>query len=150
MRISGKEIKDPKQLQLVVAETPVGQKVDVEIFRDGKPMRLALTIASSDAPSAQSPRSTESRSSWHGMSVAELPRSLRQSGIKGVIVTDVDPESAVAESIQQGDIIMSINKKQIASLKEFHGLITDAGKGTSVLLFIKRGDTNIYVVLRLR
>lgn len=150
LKFAGKEIKDSRQLQMVVGQTPVGQQVEVELFRDGLNSRLTLSIGNSDSAAAQSPRSTEPRSGWFGLQVEELPRSMRVAGLKGVIVTGVDPEGIAGETLQQGDIILSINQKRVVNLEEYGRAVKAAEQRGSAALLIKRGDASLYVVLRLR
>jgi len=148
---AGKEIKDARQLQMTVADTPTGKQVPVVIFRDGKPLTLSITLASSDSASAQNPRSTEPQSGWFGLTVEELPRSMRAAGLKGVVVTEVDPEGTAASSgIQRGDVIISVNQQRIANGAEYGKAIRDAEKRGSVALLVRRGDASIYFVLKLR
>jgi Do/DeqQ family serine protease len=150
-RFAGKDIKDPRQLQLVVADTPIGQKVEVDIFRDGKPQKLAVAIGSAESAAAVQPKSTQPQAGWLGMTVEELPRNMRISGLSGVLVTVVDPEGAAAETgIQRGDIIVSVNQRKIAGLTDYAKAMKDAERLGSVALLIRRGDANIYFALRLR
>jgi serine protease Do len=150
-RFAGKEIKDPRQLQLTVADTPVGQKVEVEIFRDGKPQKLAVTLGSSESAAAVQPKSVEPQAGWFGLTVEELPRNMRISGLSGVLVTAVDQGGMAAEAgIQQGDIIISVNQKKVASLAQYAGAMKEAERKGSVALLVKRGDANIYFALKIK
>ncbi len=151
IRFAGKEIRDPRQLQLVVADTPVGQKAEVEIFRDGKAQKLYVTLGNSDSASALKPRSAEPQTGWFGLTVEELPANMRMSGLGGVIVTAVDPEGMAAESgIQRSDIIISVNQKKVAGLADYARAMKEAERKGSVALLIKRGDANIYFALKIR
>jgi serine protease Do len=150
-RFAGKEIKDPRQLQLTVADTPVGQKVEVEIFRDGKPQKLAVILGSSESAAAVQPKSVEPQAGWFGLTVEELPRNMRISGLSGVLVTAVDPGGMAAEAgIQQGDIIISVNQKKVANLAQYAGAMKEAERKGSVALLVKRGDANIYFALKIK
>jgi serine protease Do len=151
IRFAGKEIRDSRQLQLVVADTPVGQKVEVEIFRDGKAQKLAVTLGNSDSASAVKPRSAEPQTGWFGLTVEELPANMRMGGVRGVLVTAVDLEGMAAEAgIQRGDIIISVNQKKIAGLADYASAMKEAERKGSVALLIKRGDANIYFALKIR
>jgi len=148
---NGKEIKDARQLQLAVAEAPIGKAIVAEIFRDGKPLKVNLQLASGDSAEAKKPRPAKAAASWLGLEVDELPRSRAQSGISGVIVTSVEPESGAASSgIQRGDIIISVNQIRTASLKEYEAAMKDAQKRGSVALLVRRGNASIYFALKLR
>ena len=150
-KFGDREIKDARQLQLAVAQTPAGQQVKVEVFREGRAQTLTLTVASSDSAAAQNPRSTEPQSGWFGLTVEDLPRSMRSAGLKGVVVTDVDPDGIGANSgIQRGDVIVSVNRQRIANVTEYGKAIREAQQRESIALLVKRGDTSIYFVLKLR
>lgn len=150
-RFAGKEIRDARQLQLVVADTPVGEKVEVEIYREGRAQKLSVTIGNSESASAVKPRSAEPQTGWFGLTVEELPDDMRLNGVKGVIITAVDPEGMAAESgIQRGDIILSVNQKKVTSLADYARAMKEAELKGSVALLVKRGDANIYFALRIR
>jgi Do/DeqQ family serine protease len=150
-RFAGKEIRDARQLQLVVADTPIGQKVDVEVFRDGKPLIIPVTLASTDSASARQPKSTEPQSGWFGLTVEELPKNMRISGLAGVVVAEVEPDGVAAGAgIQRGDIIVSVNQKRIANLSDYGKAMKEAERKGSVALLVKRGESSIYFALKIR
>jgi S1-C subfamily serine protease len=123
----------------------------VEIFRDGRTQKISLQLASGESAAARQPRSAKAASGWLGIDVDELPRSKAQAGLSGVIVTAVEPDSAAAGSgIQRGDIIMSVNQRKTASLKEYATAMKEAEKRGSVALLVRRGSSSIYFALKLR
>jgi serine protease Do len=151
LRFAGKEIKDARQLQLVVADTAIGQKVDVEIFRDGKARNISVTLGNLASASASQPRSAAPQSGWLGMTVEELPENMRMGGLSGVLITDLDPEGTAAEAgMQRGDIIMSVNQKKVEGLSDYARAMKDAERKGSVAILVKRGEANIYFALKIR
>jgi len=151
LRFAGKEIRDPRQLQLVVADTPVGRNVEVEIFRDGKTQKLQVTLGNSDSAAAVKPRSSGPQTGWFGMTVEELPGNMRLNGLSGVLITDVDSEGLASDAgIQRGDIIISINQKKVGNLRDYARAMSDAERKGSAAILIKRGEANIYFALKIR
>jgi serine protease Do len=149
-RFAGKEIKDPRQLQLAVADIPAGQKVEAEIVRDGKPLTLQVTLSTTDSASALRPRSAEPQAGWFGLTVEELPKNMR-IGLAGVLVTRVDPDGVAADAgLQKGDIILSVNQKRIANLGDYGKAMKEAERKGSVALLVKRGENSIYFALKIR
>ena len=73
LRVAGREIRDARQLQLLVADSAIGQKLGLDIFRDGKTSRISVTLGSSDSVAAIHPISTGPQAGWFGMTVEELP-----------------------------------------------------------------------------
>jgi S1-C subfamily serine protease len=93
----------------------------------------------------------EPQAGWFGLTVEELPRTMRISGLSGVLVTAVDPEGMAAEDgIQRSDIIISINQKKVTGLADYASSMKEAERKGSVALLIKRGDANIYFALKIR
>ena len=151
VRFGGKEVKDSRQLQMVVGDTPAGQKVPVDILRDGKPQTLTVTLSSSDSAAAVKPKSTVPQSGWFGLTVEELPRNLQTRGLSGVIVAEIDPDGVAADAgIQQGDIIISVNRKKVASPADYSRAMKEADQNGSVAILIKRGESSIYFALKIR
>ena len=150
-RFDGKEIKDPRQLQLVVAETPIGKQVQVELFRDGRTQTVALAIGSADTAAATKPKSTAPAAGWFGLTVEDLPKSKQVRGLAGVIVTGVEPGGMAGEAgIEPGDVITSVNQKRVASVADFGQAMKDAERKGSVALLVRRGDASMYFALKIR
>ncbi len=147
----GKEIKDARQLQLAVGEAPVGKQVTVEYYREGKLLKALVTLGNGDSAEARKPRSAASADNWFGVTVEELPKARRMSGLSGVVVAGIEAESPAAESgLQRGDIIISINQKPAGSLKEYYSAINEAKKKGSATILARRGNTSIYFAVKLK
>ncbi|RWE11001.1 MAG: PDZ domain-containing protein, partial [Mesorhizobium sp.] len=69
---------------------------------------------------------------------------------KGLVVTDVDPDSDAADrGIQPGDVITSINSNEVNTTDDVSKAMTDAAKSgrKAVLMQITRDDANRFVAL---
>ena len=68
-----------------------------------------------------------------------------------MLVTGVEPESPAAESgIQRGDVIVSVNQRRTASLKEYAAAMKEAERRGSAALLIRRGNASIYFAIKLK
>ncbi|BDV41185.1 peptidase [Geotalea uraniireducens] len=151
LTFAGKEIKDARQLQRVVADTPPGQKVALAVFREGREVTLTITTANADSSAARQARPEGGEVDSFGLMVENLPRELRQRGVTGVVVTDVDEDGVAAEAgIQRGDVVMAVNRKRVANLNEYSRAMSDAAQRGMALLLVRRDDASIYFSLRLR
>jgi serine protease Do len=148
---AGSSIKDVRQLQRVVAETPVGKRVEVEIYRDGKPLKVFVTTSPAESAPAQAQSPTEREAGPLGLSVAELGAAQRARGLTGVVVTDLEVGGIAEDSgIQRGDVIMSVNQRKVRNLAEYQRAMKDAESRGAATLLIKRGSASIYFSLKLR
>ena len=147
---AGSSVKDVRQLQRLVGETPIGKKVEVELYRDGKKLKVFVTTTPADSAQAQQ-RPSEREAGLLGLSVEELGAEMRSRGISGVVVSDLEPGGIAEESgIQRGDVIVSVNQKKVRNLAEYQKAMKDAGKRGAVALLVKRGSASIYFALKLR
>jgi serine protease Do len=161
LSFGGEEIEDTRELVRVVADTPVGETVDVVVFRDGKEETLRVEIglleeatlaAAPGAPSDAAP--PEER--ILGMTVGVVTDEIRQRfaldrDVSGLIVTELDATSdAYAKGIREGDIIAEVGREPVATPKEMQGRIEDAEQGgrNSILLLVRReGQSPRFVAL---
>lgn len=151
LKFDGKEIGEMNELPRLVAATPVGKEVGVEIWREGKPLTVKLKVGElKDEPVAQTEEKTEVDL---GMSVREItPEMARQLLLRepgGVVVSQVEPGSTADEAgVQRGDVIREINGKGIRSLADYRERIGRVKRGEILRLLIKRGERNLYLTIR--
>jgi serine protease Do len=161
----GKPVADSRALPRMVAETPIGKTVNLEVLRKGHKENLQITVAKlEDAPapaaatgSASSTPKSQNKLSQLGFSLAPLGREQRSkyklgSDIQGVVITDVDPDSSAGEKdIRPGDVIMQVQNEAVQTPDDVDRLVAaDAKAGRkAVLLLINRGGQLAYVALPL-
>ncbi|HEY2337987.1 MAG TPA: DegQ family serine endoprotease [Burkholderiales bacterium] len=152
---NGKPIEDPNELPRVVAATKPGDKVQLEVWRNGKRERLSATVGEvppEPAASAKPARSSKATASSDlGLAVEELPPDGRKAlGVDyGLVVAEVTGGPAARSPIQPGDVIVAVGQDRFRSLEEFQKLVETRKKGGSVALLVRRGDSAIYVPLEI-
>jgi len=162
VRFDGHDIAKLRDLPLAVAETPVGQKALVEVWRDGHAQTLEAAIAAMPENPEQMARNEEpgpaskpQSASAMGMKLAPLTPELRRElsvpkSVKGVVVTSVAEKSPLAElGLAPGDVIQAINQEPVTSTKDVTTKLDAMKKsGTKSLLFlINRHGVNQFVAL---
>ena len=108
------------------------------MHRPGRPGRPGLSRTATDFPAIPS---THARPTMH---------TPRQRGftmlqtIACVMVVGVEAESPAAESgIQRGDLILSVNQRKTATLKEYAAAMKEAEKKGTAALLVRRGNASI-------
>jgi len=144
---NGTEVKDPAHLQRQVAEAGIGKPVKVTVFREGKSLELTMTLISADAaPKAR----RELRGGGEQLQGDPLGLVVDDAEGGGVVVTDLAQGGIGAEAgIKRGDVIVSINRKRIASVAEYQSSVRRA-PGGSLTILVRRGDASIYFALRMK
>jgi serine protease Do len=154
MSFNGKPIEDPNELPRVVAATKPGDKVLLEVWRNGKRERLSATVGEFPAEPTASAKPSGSKataSSDLGLAVEELPAEGRKAlGVDfGLVVAEVTGGPASRSPIQPGDVIVAVGQDRFRSYEEFRKLVETRKKSGSVALLVRRGDSAIYVPLEM-
>jgi serine protease Do len=152
--VDDKPIKNMSELVKEVQKKKVGQKIKLNLVRDGKPMTLEVTTTSMpDKVEARKGRDSEEKL---GARVMELtPKLAAQFGItgvkRGVIVFEVE-EGSIADEVglQQGDVILEINRRKIEGMKEFERAMKDVNpeKTKSIVFHIHRKGRSFYLTFK--
>ena len=148
--VDGKTVDGPRELARLVGNTAPGKEVEVTLWRNGKSENVKLTLG-------ELPK-TDQRASAGDQSAPDKSDALKDFGLtvtssedgKGLIVTDVDPDGAAAErGIQAGDVIVSVNSKEVSAAGDFERAIADASKAgrKAVLVQVARDDGSRFVAL---
>lgn len=154
--VDRKEIEGYTQLSRAIALLPPGKKVEIGVLRDGKQVTLPVIIAErSDEGGPILARGSRSRTleadEVLGIAVSELgPEARRGRGGGGVLVAEVESDGAAARAgIQQGDILLEINRRPIQSVRDYQEVVRELRPNEMVLLRLQRGEGAIYVAVRL-
>jgi serine protease Do len=153
LAFDGKEITQMDELPLIVAQTPVGKNVAVELLRNGKKITKKVNLG--ELKDEEVPRPPEVKTGGEiGMEVGELTTELTQkcriTEEKGVVVTYVDPDSpAERAGMRPCDVIIEINRKPVVNLKEYNRAIQEARQSDKILFWLKRGRNSQFVVVTL-
>ena len=154
--IDGVPVKAPRDLQRQILRKQIGQKVQLDVWRDGKKVQVALQTGEMPDPlqvaSRLRPTKPKSESAF-GLTVQtltkDLANSLKLDKAEGVVVTDVaDDSTAQQKGLERGDLITEIDHTPIHSSEDFKAAIAKANKEKGALLYVQRGDSSTFVVLK--
>ena len=150
--VNGDEVADARDLARHIANITPGETATLGIWRDGKQTDIKVKIAAMPKDENKSDGKVvpngESGSSEtlddYGLTVTPS-----EDG-PGLVVTNIDPDSDAAEKgIRPGDVIMSVNNRQVKKVSEFVDAIKEAKKSgrTAVLLQVESNGQNRFVAL---
>jgi serine protease Do len=170
-KFDGHDVKNFLQLRSLISQVELNKNVELEVVRDGKPMKVTAQIkeqptnylTSRVVPQQGSPQQPEenepSQPDQPGGGLASVhvtdltPDLARQldlpNGVRGVIVTNVDPDSGVAE-LQKGDVIEEINQQPITSVADYQKITGSLDPNQAQVLSVCRHRARSFIVLRPR
>ncbi len=173
-RFDGHEVKNLNVLRSLVAQTQLNKEVELELIRDGKPLKVkaqskeqpvnyqsAGVLPRRNQPQSQNPRQPSDQEDQErdggplaSIHVEELtPEMARQldlpANVKGVLVTSVDPDGGMAE-LQKGDVIEEINQQPITSISDYNKVAGSLDPSQPQVLSVCRHRARSFLVLRPR
>ena len=159
--VDGLRVEGSSKLRLIVSSKKPGTEVTMSVLRDGQRMPIKAKLG--ELPGNGAPVASNNngpRGGGTGTSIAEIIPGVTVQNltpatrerydipqeITGVIVTKIDPESSAAGmGIEEGDVIMSVNKKNVRAVGEANEMARGSEK--NVLLKVYRGgDTMLFMV----
>ncbi len=162
VEFNGKDVEDHRALSRLVADTSIGSKVKVVIWRDGKEKTLTVHIARmEEAEAALEEGKTDEPAATKtvfGMSLSSPTSVLReQYGLSddedGVLITQVERGSAAADkNIRPGELIREVSGEEVGKPEDVTARIEAIKKdGKKVALFMirSRGGDLRFVPFRL-
>jgi len=157
--VNGTNVEDMNSFRLQIAGFAPGTTVHLKVDRSGKMMEVPVTLGTFDLEAEAKgdkegnlPSGGE-KGALKGVTVQGLSRELGQQlqvpeGTHGVVITEIDPDSAAsAAGLQQGDIIQQVNRKSVNSVADFNAAIKAGTSRDSTLLLVRRGQGSQFVVV---
>jgi len=150
-KVNGQPIVTGGDLSAIVSIAKPGDRVALDVWRDGKTIQVNATLANAnDKPDRTGSDSLASldKGAKLGLSLRPLdPMERRQSGIaNGLLIEDAGGPAQVA-GIQPGDVLLSVNGKPVNSVEQVRDVVGKSSK--SVALLIQRGDDKIFIPVRI-
>ena len=157
--VNGTNVEDVNSFRLQIAGFAPNTTVHLKVERSGQTLDLAVTLsefnleAENKGDNDGNLPSGGEKGALKGLSVQALTPELRQQlqtpeGTQGVVITDVDADSAAsAAGLQQGDIVTQVNRKPVATISEFNAAVKAGASRESTLLLVKRGQGTQFVVV---
>ncbi|UCH77496.1 MAG: DegQ family serine endoprotease [Candidatus Coatesbacteria bacterium] len=156
VRYQGEKIEDTNHLRNLVADTEVGTNAEVGVIRNGKEKKIRVKIG--ELPEEEAAAGRQLGGGFEedvGFEVKNLTPSLRrQLGLaenqEGVVVVNLKQVSdAYQQGLRQGDVIIELNRQEIADVSDFNAALGDLGPGDTVLLVVITAGHTRYISFEL-
>jgi serine protease Do len=172
-KFDGHDVKNFSALRTFVAQTPLNKEVDLEVLRNGKPLKVKTQIKeqpidyqssavtprrNQPQPQPQRPGQPDDQEGAGGplasIHVEELtPETAQQldlpANVQGVVVNGVDPDSGIAE-LRKGDVIEEVNQQPVTSVADYNKVVASLDPSKPQVLSVCRGRMRSFLVLRPR
>ncbi len=147
-QLNGARLVNGQALQVAVSETQPGTSISIGILRDGKSQNLKLTVGQYAGKGTQLAESDGTNGSPAakpgklGLAVENLDQDTRSqlqlpASVHGVVVAQVRPDSPADNAgLQQGDVILEVNRHPVNSADNFVSSVRGTGASDQDLLLL--------------
>ncbi len=151
--MNGEKVTDPTKVQLAVADLAPGSKIDLDVLRNGRIEHLTAMASERPGPNkAEAVADSDDTGVLNGVAVGDIDSDTRQraeipQGLKGALITNVDPGSAAARAgLQAGDVILELDRHPVRNAQDAVDLSAKAVDKKTLLKLWTHGSTVFVVV----
>ncbi len=153
--IDGQKVTDAGELQVVVGQKQPDTKIELTVLRNGKTMKIPVTLEELGSRTAEANGASaegKGKMRW-GVGLGNLTPEMRDqlqapNNIHGAVIEQVQPGSPADNAgLQQGDIILEVNRHKVQSASEVKQELSNVKDGQDALLLVWSNGGNTFRVL---
>ena len=149
LAVNGKAIEMSGDLPAIVGLAQPGDRVNLDIWRQGKPRALSAVLDDVKTPGKPVAQAGAADAKGRlGLVLRPLqPGEQRESGIASGLLIEGVSGAAGRAGVLTGDVLLAIDGKPVASVAQARDAV--AGSAKSAALLVQRGEMKIFVPVRL-
>src|SRR5215475_15366158 len=138
--VNGQSVKSNGELRNAIGLMRVGDKVEIGLLREGKPLHVTAIIADTTTPQAGSATPDGIHKAFEGATLVDAPEG------GGALVKAVEPGSAAAQvGLRNNDVIIGANRSKVSTVQQ----LKERAKNSSVLVLeVRRNKAIVLIPLR--
>lgn len=152
--IDGQKVSDAGELQVMVGQKQPGTRITLEVLRNGKSMDFPVTLEAlaKNPGESENEVTSQGKMRW-GVGLSDLTPDMRDQlqvphDVHGAVIDRVQPGSAADNAgLQQGDIILEVNRHNVQTAAEAQQALSNVPKGQDALLLVWSNGGNTFRVL---
>jgi Do/DeqQ family serine protease len=139
--VNGQPVKSNGELRNAIGLMRVGDKVEIGLVREGKPLHVTAVIADTSTPQAgNNPTPEAIHRAFEGATLVDAPDA------GGALVKGVEPGSAAAQvGLRNNDVIIGVNRGRVTTVQQ----LRERAKSAAVLVLeVRRANAIVLIPLR--
>lgn len=155
---NGRRLLNSSQLPPLVGTSRVDEKATLRVLRDRKEREMSIVVGRLDESETQAEaapeRSAPDEIEQLGLAIIDIDPKVRkeleldESG--GALIGKVSPGPAQEAGMRRGDIVLMFDGSDVKNARHLRELIEQADDKRTVAVLVKRGDSPMFMALRLR
>jgi serine protease Do/serine protease DegQ len=138
--VNSQPVKSNGELRNAIGLMRVGDKVEIGLLREGKPLHVTAVIADTSTPQANTATPEGIHKAFEGATLVDAPDG------GGALVKGVEPGSAAAQvGLRNNDVIIGANRGKVTTVQQ----LKDRAKNAAVLVLeVRRANAIVLIPLR--
>lgn len=159
LSFNGKRLLNSSQLPPLVGTTRIDQAASLRVLRDARERDISIVVGrlpeedESQVAAATAPQDPD-QIELLGLTVMDIDDNVRKElklGVAGgALVSDVNAGAAKEAGVRRGDIVQMFDGVDVKSARHLRQLIEKAEDKRSVAVLIRRGETPLFLALRMQ
>ncbi len=151
LKFDGKPVENSGDLPRIVGNTKPGTKVAMQVWRNRAARELAVVTGEMPAQDKLAIGSADRKSySRGGLVLSELtPEQRKELKLNGGLLVQEAAGDALRAGIREGDLILAVNNAEVRTVEQFRKLIAAVPVGKSAAILVRRGDSTLYIPLKI-
>ncbi len=154
-KLDGKEVSDASELQVLVGQQNPGTTIHLQVMRDGNDVSVPVTLeamGSRDKAGKETSDASNGKPRW-GVGLSDITPEAREqlqapSGLHGALIQQVQPGSPADNAgLQQGDVIVEVDRKPVQSAADVQKALSSVPKGQDALVLVWSNGGSSFRVL---
>ena len=148
-KINGQPIIASNDLSALIGQSAPGQKVAIEIWRQGKREELSAQLGDASDKAGKVAKADESAGKGKlGLALRALePSERRDSGLATGLVVEGVSGAAELAGVRPSDVVLAVNGTVVKNVEQVREIVSSSNK--SVALLIEREGSKIFVPVRI-
>ena len=154
-KVDGRAVEKSADLPRIVGGVKPGSKTALQVFRRGAVRELSVVVVEFEPERTaarageREPAKPQASVGSLGLAVADLSDAQRKElKLKGGVRVEAVEGAAVRAGVRDGDVLLSLDNTEVASVKQFETLVAKLDKSKPVTVLVRRADTVNFLIIR--
>ena len=154
-KVDGRTVDKSSDLPRMVGITKPGTKTLLQVYRRGAYRDVSVTVIEFEADRVANAAGREAAKppvaapGMLGLTVVELTETQRRElKLKGGVRVEAVEGAAARAGVREGDVLLSVDNTEIASVKQFEAMVPKLDKSKTVTMLVRRGDMVNFIIVR--
>jgi len=148
-KVDGQPIISSGDLPAQISLLTPGSNVTLDIWRKGSAEQVTVKLGNAnDKATKTASKDSDAEQGKLGLALRPLqPNERREAGVEGGLIVEDTTGPAALAGVQAGDVLLAINGTPVKNVDQVRDIVAKSNK--SVALLVQRGDSKIFVPVRI-